>query len=80
MLIVGGGLAGGLLALALRERGVEVFLIADQAPSSTQWSYGVVPGLPLGSSALALQAAKASTLWNHLQERYGELGLALIHI
>ena len=74
MLIVGGGLAGGLLALALRERGVEVSLIADQAPSATQWSYGVIPGWPLGSSALALQAAKASTLWTELQARYGELG------
>ena len=76
MLIVGGGLAGGLLALALRERGVEVSLIADQAPSATQWSYGVIPGLPLGTSALALQAAKASTLWIDLQARYGELGWA----
>ena len=74
MLIVGGGLAGGLLALALRERGVAVSLIADQAPSATQWSYGVIPGFPLGSSALALQAAKASTLWTDLQARYGELG------
>ena len=74
MLIVGGGLAGGLLALALRERGVEVFLIADQAPSATQWSYGVIPGLPLGTSPLALQAAKASTLWAELQACYGELG------
>ena len=76
MLIVGGGLAGGLLALALRERGVEVSLIADQAPSATQWSYGVIPGLPLGSSALALQAAKASSLWMDLQARYGDLGWA----
>ena len=74
MLIVGGGLSGGLLALALRERGVAVSLIADQAPSATQWSYGVIPGFPLGTSALALQAAKASTLWTDLQARYGELG------
>ena len=76
MLIVGGGLAGGLLALALRERGVEVSLIADQSPYATQWSYGVIPGWPLGTSALALQAAKASALWTDLQARYGDLGWA----
>ena len=74
MLILGGGLAGGLLALALRERGVEVSLIAAQSPSATQWSYGVIPGWPLGTSALALQAAKASSLWTELQARYGDLG------
>lgn len=76
MLIVGGGLAGGLLALALRERGVEVSLIEAQQPSATQWSYGVIPGWPLGTSALALQVAKASSLWSGLQGRYGALGWA----
>ena len=76
MLIVGGGLAGGLLALALRERGVEVSLIAAQSPSATQWSYGVIPGWPLGTSALAIQAAKASSLWMDLLARYGDLGWA----
>ena len=74
MLIVGGGLAGGLLALALRERGVEVSLIAADQPSATQWSYGVIPGWPLGTSALALKASKASVLWKTLQSRYGDLG------
>ena len=76
VLIVGGGLAGSLLALALRERGVEVSLIAAQAHSATQWSYGVIPRWPLGTSALALEAAKASSLWTDLQGRYGELGWA----
>ena len=80
MLIVGGGLAGGLLALALRERGVEVSLIAADQPSATQWSYGVIPGWPLGTSVLALQASKASSLWTDLQARYGDLGCAKARI
>lgn len=74
MLIVGGGLAGGLLALALRELGVDVCLIAAQQPCATQWSYGVIPGWPLGTSPLALQAAKASGLWRDLGRRYGAIG------
>ena len=82
MLIVGGGLAGGLLALALRERGVDVFLIAGQQPSATEWSYGVIPGWPLGTSALAIRSAKAAGLWRDLQRRYGDLGWssARIHL
>ncbi|MGA0216895.1 MAG: FAD-dependent oxidoreductase, partial [Vulcanococcus sp.] len=82
MLIVGGGLAGGLLALALRERGVDVCLIAGQQPSATEWSYGVIPGWPLGTSALAIRSAKAAGLWRDLQRRYGDLGWssARIHL
>ena len=82
MLIVGGGLAGGLLALALRERGVDVCLIAGQQPSATEWSYGVIPGWPLGTSALAIRSAKAACLWRDLQRRYGDLGwsTARIHL
>ena len=82
MLILGGGLAGGLLALALRERGVDVCLIAGQQPSATEWSYGVIPGWPLGTSALAIRSAKAAGLWRDLQRRYGDLGWssARIHL
>jgi len=82
VLIVGGGLAGGLLALALRERGVAVCLIAGQQPSATEWSYGVIPGWPLGTSALAMRSAKAAGLWRELQRRYGDLGWssARIHL
>ena len=44
MLLLGAGLSGGLLALALAELGVEVelagVLLAD---SATGWSYGGVP-------------------------------------
>ena len=50
VLIVGGGLAGGLLALELRERGQAVTLLdgADAAASGlaspTALSYGGIPG------------------------------------
>ena len=82
MLIVGGGLAGGILTLALRERGVDVCLIAGKKPSATEWSYGVIPGWPLGTSALAIRSAKAAGFWRDLQRRYGDLGWssARIHL
>ena len=80
MLIVGGGLAGGLLALALRERGVDVCLIAGQQPSATELSYGVIPGWPLGTSTLAIRSAKAAGLWRDLQRRYGALGWSTTRI
>ena len=74
VLIVGGGLAGSLLALALRERAIDVCLIAAQQPSATEWSYGVIPGWPLATSPLAIQSAKASALWAALQRRHGDVG------
>jgi glycine/D-amino acid oxidase-like deaminating enzyme len=80
--IVGGGLAGSLLALALRERGVAVTLIDasfDRAPdgapcSATAISYGALPGWPLANTGLARLAAQASRHWRRLQRRHGELG------
>ncbi len=80
--IVGGGLAGSLLALALRERGVAVTLIdaalagaPDAAPcSATAISYGALPGWPLANTGLARLAAQASRHWRRLQRRHGPLG------
>ena len=44
MLLLGAGLSGGLLALALAELGVEVELAGGSlADSATGWSYGGVP-------------------------------------
>ena len=82
VLIVGGGLAGSLLALALRERGVAVTLIdasLDAASdaglcSATAISYGALPGWPLANTALARLAASAQRRWRRLQRRHGELG------
>jgi glycine/D-amino acid oxidase-like deaminating enzyme len=80
VVIVGGGLAGSLLALALREQGATVTLI-DPLPASdalscsaTAMSYGVLPGWPLASTPLARLAARASRQWHRLQQRHGDLG------
>ena len=77
--IIGGGLAGGLLALALRELGSPVTLIDGAACSSpvrsaTALSYGAVPGWALAPTPLARLAARAPGRWRALQRRYGELG------
>ncbi len=78
VVIVGGGLAGGLLALALRERGVAVRLI-DAPPAggvctATAMSYGAVPGWPLAGTPLARLAAGAARVWGGLERRHGALG------
>ncbi|MEB3255527.1 MAG: FAD-dependent oxidoreductase [Synechococcaceae cyanobacterium] len=73
--IVGGGLAGALLALALRERGVPVLLLeAADGACATALSYGVIPGIPLDVSPLARRAAGAARVWQALQRRHGDLG------
>ena len=76
VLIVGGGLAGSLLALALRDLDQPVTLIDDGDPDrrASQWSYGVIPGWPLGPTPLAREAARAGSLWRRLQRRHGDLG------
>ena len=82
VVIVGGGLAGGLLALALRELGAPVTLIdaapaamaANSVASASAISYGAVPGWPLAATPLARLAAGASCRWRHLQRQHGALG------
>ena len=84
VVIVGGGLAGSLLALALRELGMPVTVV-DAPPvapsgaaagfsSATAISYGALPGWPLAPTPLARLAAGASRHWRRLQTRHGELG------
>jgi hypothetical protein len=72
--ILGGGLAGALLALALRQRQAAVWLIDDGVPSATTLSYGVVPGWPLEPSPLGRLAAGAGHRWRQLQRSPGDLG------
>ena len=80
VVIVGGGVAGSLLALALREQGSAVTLIdppgaADGfSASATAISYGALPGWPLAPTPLSRLAAGASKRWRALQQRHGDLG------
>jgi len=70
VLVIGGGLAGSLAALALRERGLPVTLLS-KAPSwatASQFSYGGVPWW----AAPAL--ARAPEIWQALERRHGPLG------
>jgi glycine/D-amino acid oxidase-like deaminating enzyme len=70
VLVIGGGLAGSLAALALRERGLAVTLLspAPAPATATQFSYGGVPWW----AAPALR--RAPELWQNLERRYGPLG------
>jgi glycine/D-amino acid oxidase-like deaminating enzyme len=72
--VIGGGLAGVLLALALREHGVPVRLIDADGPSPSNRSYGVIPGWPLEPSPLGRRAAGAGRRWQELQRKQGDLG------
>jgi glycine/D-amino acid oxidase-like deaminating enzyme len=65
--VVGGGLAGGLLALELAEQGLEVVVVdgeethEGQGSCATQWSYGAISPF-------------AGHQWRRLQQHHGELG------
>ncbi len=74
-LVIGGGLAGSLLALALRERGLAVTLLdPGSGETATELSYGVIPGWPLAATGLARLAAQAGARWRALEARHGALG------
>lgn len=78
VVIVGAGLAGGLLALALRELGASVTVVDAPAInglcSASELSYGALAGWPLAPTPLARLAAGASKRWRLLQDRHGGLG------
>ena len=87
--VIGGGLAGSLLALALRERGLEVLLI-DPGPragaptpphggeepqaAATALSYGAVAAWAAPPTALGRLMRQAPRCWEQLQRRHGDLG------
>jgi glycine/D-amino acid oxidase-like deaminating enzyme len=62
IVVVGAGLAGSLLALALARRGTSVALVGSAHPSATVLSYGSLPGSALRS-------------WRRLERWHGPLGL-----
>ena len=70
VLVIGGGLAGSLAALALRQRGLPVTLLspAPAPASASPLSYGGVPWWAAPS------LARAPELWQALERRHGPLG------
>lgn len=78
VVIVGGGVAGGLLALELRGLGASVTVVDAPANaglcSASELSYGALPGWPLNPTPLARMAAGASKSWQRLQGLHGALG------
>ncbi len=78
VVIVGGGVAGGLLALELRELGAAMSVVDAPAEaglsSASALSYGALPGWPLAATPLARLAAGASKRWRRLQGLHGDLG------
>ncbi|MEA5424162.1 FAD-dependent oxidoreductase [Synechococcus sp. CCY9202] len=74
VLVVGGGIAGGLLALALADAGLAVTLVDEGFSRATALSYGGVAwwaGAPGALGALIRQAPQA---WRALEHRHGPIG------
>lgn len=75
-LLLGAGLVGGLLAIALAEQGAEVVLSgAGPSSSATAISYGGVPWWAGAKTELGLLQKQAPEQWQRLEQRYGDLGL-----
>jgi glycine/D-amino acid oxidase-like deaminating enzyme len=88
VVVVGGGLAGGLLALALRERGLATELIAPDPPAAeaadqpcggypgnaTTLSYGAMAPWAAPLSPMGRLIRGAPRRWRQLQRRHGPLG------
>ncbi|WP_231595022.1 FAD-dependent oxidoreductase [Synechococcus sp. CBW1107] len=75
MLVIGAGLAGSLVALALAERGAAVELVdPGQGCSATGLSYGGVPWWAGAPGPLDALMAAAPAAWRQLEQRHGPLG------
>ncbi len=72
--IVGGGLAGSLLALELAERGLAVTLIDAEEATATALSYGGVAWWAGAPGPLGRLLRQAPDRWRRLQARHGPLG------
>ncbi len=72
--VIGGGLAGSLLALELAERGLPVTLIDAAEATATALSYGGVAWWAGAPGPLGLLLRQAPARWRRLQARHGPLG------
>lgn len=75
MLVIGAGLAGSLVALALAERGATVELLDPCTGSgATGFSYGGVPWWAGAPGPMNQLMASAPAAWKRLESRHGPLG------
>lgn len=74
VIVLGGGLAGSLLALALAARGAVVRLLGSSS-GATALSYGGVPWWAAPPGPLDELMVTAPACWRRLEQRHGPLGL-----
>jgi glycine/D-amino acid oxidase-like deaminating enzyme len=74
VLVIGGGLAGSLVALALAERGASVQLVDAATASASSISYGGVPWWGGAAGPIGDLMATAPACWQRLETRHGPLG------
>ena len=74
--VIGAGLAGSLLALALRDWGLPVLLLDSGSPAqaATALSYGAVAAWAAPPTPLGRLMRQAPRRWAELQRRHGPLG------
>ncbi len=72
--MVGGGLAGSLLALELAERGLGVTLVDEGTATATALSYGGVAWWAGAPGPLGRLLRQAPARWRRLERRHGPLG------
>ncbi len=72
--VIGGGLAGSLLALELAERGLAVTLVDGGEATATALSYGGVAWWAGAPGPLGRLLRQAPARWRRLQARHGFLG------
>lgn len=76
VVVIGAGLAGGLLALELAGLGLPVAVLDGAGPAATPLSYGGIPWWAGPPGPLDSWMAAAPSHWRRLEARHGPLGLS----
>ncbi len=76
VVVIGAGLAGGLLALELAGLGLPVTVLDGAGPAATPLSYGGIPWWAGPPGPLDSWMAAAPSHWRRLEARHGPLGLS----
>ncbi|MCX5949168.1 MAG: FAD-dependent oxidoreductase [Cyanobacteria bacterium] len=75
VLVIGAGLAGCLAALALRDQGLAVTMVAPpQRAVASYCSYGGIPGWAVLPGRFGEAMLRAPESWRALEQRHGSLG------